>query len=149
MLLLEFGGERAYAFANCGVYDIGGNHGQRFKDKIAQVHEGMGDCEPWAFNDLVAIEQDVNVNYAVVICPTSGFCRAPELAFNLLGDVEQSGWGNCCVKCHNAVQEGVVAVKAPGLGFHEGREGCIIAQRERQGFYRSRQVFFLLTNICS
>ena len=88
MLFLEFGGERAYAFANCGVHDVGCNTGQWLKYKVAQMHEWVRDCEPRGLDGGVAIEQYVNVYDAIVIFPACGFSGASQFALNALGSVE-------------------------------------------------------------
>ena len=52
----------------------------------ATIFFGVG--SPWTgFNGIVAVEQDVDVNYAVVIHSACGFCRAPQSALYLLSRV--------------------------------------------------------------
>ena len=89
LLYFEFGGKLTDAFTNCRVTEIGGNLGQRYEHKVAQVHQRVGYGEPRCSNGFAAIEQYVNVYYAVVICAARGFCCAAKPALNPFGDVEQ------------------------------------------------------------
>ena len=50
-----------YAFSKSRMYGLGGNLCQWLKDKVAQVHQRVGDGEARCINDHVAIEQYVNV----------------------------------------------------------------------------------------
>ena len=67
LLLFEPVSEFLYAFAACGVDGMGCNLGQRFKYKVAHVHQGVGDGEARCFNYFAAVEQNVDVYYAVVV----------------------------------------------------------------------------------
>ena len=67
LLLFEPGSEFLYAFAGCGVDGMGRNLCQRLKHKVAQGHQRVGDGETRCFNDFAAVEQNINVYYAVVV----------------------------------------------------------------------------------
>ena len=120
-----------YAFPKSRMYGLGGNLCQWLKDKVAQVHQRVGDGEARCINDHVAIEQYVNVYGTVVVYAAGGFYCASKFAFNPLGSVEQFQWCQFCLECDSTVEECVVAVKAPWCGFNERGVCSARTKRER------------------
>ena len=102
-----------------GMHRVRCNLGQWHEYEVAQVHKGVGDGEPFALNHGIAVEENVDVNQAVVVVATSGFYSAAQFALNPLGGVEQLGRCQLRVKGHDAVEKAVVALKAPRLGLQE------------------------------
>ena len=102
-----------------GMHRVRRNLGQWHEYEVAQVHERVGDGEPFALNHGVAVEEYVDIDEAVVVVAAGGFHRAAQFALNPLGGVEQLGRCQLRVKGHDAVEKAVVALKAPRLGLQE------------------------------
>ena len=107
------------ALAQCGMHRVRRNLGQWHEYEVAQVHKGVGDGEPFALNHGIAVEENVDVNQAVVVVAASGFYRAAQFALNPFGGVEQLGRCQLRVKGYDAIEKAVVALTAPRLGLHE------------------------------
>ena len=102
-----------------GMHHVRRNLGQGREYEVAQVHERVGDGEPFALNHGIAVEENVDVNQAVVVVAASGFYRAAQFALNPFGGVEQLGRCQLRVKGYDAIEKAVFALKAPRLGLHE------------------------------
>jgi hypothetical protein len=93
---------------------------QRFEDEQPFVEPRVRDDQPRLVDDLVAVEQEVEVDRPRP--PPWAEPEAPEGALDLEQPVEQAAWRELGVDLGRGVQERRLVGVAPGLGLADRRE---------------------------
>jgi hypothetical protein len=94
---------------------------QGLHDEVALMHEGMGNLEVGLVDGETVVEQDVDVDDAVVIDVIGGLPGAPHLSLYLLGELQYLARRKRCMAAYGGIKEGMLRLEPPGLGNEESR----------------------------
>ena len=88
---------------------------ERNHDEVAEVHEGMGDFEEGIIDVEVVVEEDVDIDDAVVVDASFWLVGAPHGTLDALGGCQQGDWGEGGVARHHGIEKEIVGLETPGL----------------------------------
>ena len=97
----------------------------------------------------VVVEEDVDVDDAVVVLSVDGLVLSPHVAFYLLGLVQEVEGGEGCFDADGGIEEGVGALKSPWPGGKEG--GLCLDRSNPPSYFRNggQEVVFLVAKVCA
>lgn len=98
---------------------VGGDFGQGLKDEAAFVHQGMGDDQFLAGNDLIAVEQQVQIDGAGF---PAGTADAADLVFDFKQAVQEGVGAEGGFDGGGGVEERGESAGPPTAGFSKREE---------------------------
>lgn len=97
------------------------NLAQRHHDKLTLPHARMGNDQVGLVDTEVVVQQDVDIDDAIVILPIGSLHRASHLALNVLCDGQQLARRLGCKATHAGVNKLIGRREAPRLRLQQRR----------------------------
>ncbi len=105
------------------MHQRGSNLGEGEKDEGALFHQGVRNLKFTVVIDLITIEEDVDIDGAVVVGTVGTLGGASQVTLDGLGGVEQVQGGQGGLYLHGGIEERVVRLESPGGCFIKRGEG--------------------------
>ena len=80
--LMEIIGYLLHCFPQHRMHHIRCNLRQRLEDKIAQVHQRMGNLQGGSIDNLIIAQENVDVDRTVAVIPVCGFMGTSQLTLD-------------------------------------------------------------------